>query len=93
MTTTSSPPNVRGNRLHQVRKHPEVVQIGGQDERSSTTPADLISHLVELRAGPGHDGDVGARLGETDRNAGPDPFAGAGDDGDLVRHQELLRQR
>ena len=63
------------------------------DDRDAA-PAGLLDagdDLVEVRLGARADDDVGARLGERDRDAATDPLAAAGDDGDLPVELEARR--
>jgi len=65
-------------RLERVRIH----HVGGHHERVAAEFADLLCHLLQIRPGPGGQGDVRAGLGQAGGYAPPDALPGTGDDRD-----------
>ena len=74
----------------------EAVQIvgdghvGAHRETAAAACADRGRSRVDVGLGAGGTDDVGAGFGQTDRNAGADALARAGDDGDAAVESESI---
>ena len=90
LTMMSSRPNSLCRGLGQRGHEVEVGQVAGDDDGTAPGGLDLLGDISELVLGPGGQDDVGPGLGQGHRGAGPDAAPAGGDDGDLVRHEELV---
>ena len=66
----------------------ELQDVGGDHQGAPPGLLDQARHLGQVGLGPRRQHDVGARLGQADRDAPPDAEPGAGDDGHPVVEAE-----
>ena len=88
LTRMSSRPNSSTVRVHEVLARGRVGDVGRHDERAPAERADVTGHLFEVGLGASRQRDVGAGLGQPDRDPAADAEPGAGDDRDAAVDRE-----